>query len=113
MLVRADEIAAVGEPENAAVLRSLVPAAVTGGDVSVTWVQLHGRHRRLQTRRSTRVYYVLDGSAWFGVGRDERYEARRGDVVVIPPATPYEFEGEMTYLVINGPGYLAGDDEYA
>jgi mannose-6-phosphate isomerase-like protein (cupin superfamily) len=75
-------------------------------------VQLSGRHRRLKTRRSTRVYYVLDGSARFAIGDDEPFEARSGDAVVVPRDTPYEFDGTMTYLVINGPGYAAGDDEY-
>ena len=37
---------------------------------------------------------------------------RCGDVVVVPRDTPYAFEGEMTYLVVNGPGFVDGDDEY-
>src|SRR5205814_8956830 len=112
MLMRAGDVAEEVEAANAVVMRRLVPSAASGGDLGVTWVQLGGHHRRLKTQRSTRVYYVLAGSARFVVGDDERFEARGGDVVVISRGTPYEFEGEMTYLVINGPGYVAGDDEY-
>jgi mannose-6-phosphate isomerase-like protein (cupin superfamily) len=112
MLIRPGDVAEEVESANAVVMRALVPAVASGGDLSVTWVQLRGHHRRLRTRRSARVYYVLTGSARFVVGEDERFEARGGDVVVISRDTPYEFEGEMTYLVINGPGYVAGDDEY-
>ena len=112
MLVRPEDVARVVERDNAVVMRALVPSSSVEGDVSITWVELAGRHRRLKTLRSTRVYYVLDGEAQFVVGDDDSFVARRGDVVVIPRGTFYEFEGEMTYLVVNGPGYVDGDDEY-
>jgi mannose-6-phosphate isomerase-like protein (cupin superfamily) len=112
MLIRAADVQEVTEPENAVVMRALLPASATDGDLSVTRVELSGAHRRLKTRRSTRAYYVLAGSARFAVGDGEPFEARGGDLVVVPRDTPYDLEGEMTYLVINGPGYVAGDDEY-
>jgi mannose-6-phosphate isomerase-like protein (cupin superfamily) len=112
MLIRADDVALLVEPENAVVMRALVPSTATGGDLSLTWVELAGRHRRLRTSRSTRLYYVLDGTAQFVLGDGEPFVVRSGDVVVVPRGTPYEFEGEMAYLVVNGPGFVDGDDEY-
>jgi mannose-6-phosphate isomerase-like protein (cupin superfamily) len=112
MLIRRDEVPEVAQPEDALTLRALAPSRVTGRDLSLTWVALAGRHRRLRTRRSTRLYYVLDGSARFVLGDGEPVDAHRGDVVVIPRDTPYELAGELTYLVINSPGYVEGDDEY-
>jgi mannose-6-phosphate isomerase-like protein (cupin superfamily) len=112
MLIRPDDVQEVLEPENAVVMRALLPSSASDGDLSITSVELSGRHRRLKTRRSTRAYYVLAGLARFTVGDGEPFEARSGELVVVPRDTPYELEGEMTYLVINGPGYVAGDDEY-
>src|SRR5438045_7802075 len=103
MLIRAGDVAEEVERANAVVMRPLVPSAASGRDLSVTWVQLGGHHRRLKTQRSTRVYYVLAGSARFVVGDDERFEARGGDVVVISRGRPYESEGAMTYVAIKRP----------
>ena len=33
-------------------------------------------------------------------------------MVVVPRGTPYEFRGEITYLVVNGPAFVEGDDVY-
>ena len=111
MLVRRDDAPEIVDELDALVMRKLVRAD-HGPDISVTWVRLSGRHRRLLTRRSTRLYYVLDGSATFVVGDEPQFEARRGDVVVVARGTPYEFWGEVTYLVVNGPAFVEGDDVY-
>jgi mannose-6-phosphate isomerase-like protein (cupin superfamily) len=111
VLVRSDDAPEILDELDALVMRKLVRAE-HGPDISVTWVRLSGRHRRLLTRRSTRVYYVLDGSATFVVGDGPELEARRGDVVVVPRGTPYEFRGETTYLVVNAPAFVEGDDVY-
>jgi mannose-6-phosphate isomerase-like protein (cupin superfamily) len=102
----------VVDPHDRLVMRALVRRAEHGTGVSVTWVHLSGRHRRLRTDRSTRVYYVLDGSSSFVLGDCDSVELHRNDVVVVPRGTPYEFWGEMTYLVINAPAFVDGDDVY-
>jgi L-gulonate 3-dehydrogenase len=110
-IVRHDEAAEIAVAEDALAMRQLVTAAHEAG-MSVTWVELAGRHRRLRTERSTRVYYVLRGSATFVLGDGPRLEAKEGDAVVVPRGTSYEFEGEMTYLVLNAPAFVEGDDIY-
>ena len=35
-----------------------------------------------------------------------------GDLVFIPRDVPYELEGRLTYLVINGPAFGPGSDRY-
>lgn len=102
----------VADPLDGVVMRALVNPAEHGPDISLTWVRLDGRHRRLRTDRSTRVYYVLDGSATFALGDDPPFETYAGDVVVVPRGMPYKFEGSMTYLVVNGPAFVSGDDIY-
>lgn len=93
-------------------MRALVRSDDHGPDVSLTWVRLSGRHRRLRTERSTRIYYVLGGTATFAVGDQPQFEVRADDAVTIPRGTSYEFWGEMTYLVINAPAFMDGDDFY-
>jgi len=112
VLVSHDDSPEIAGPLDAVVMRPLVRAAVHGGDLSLTWVRLDGRHRRLRTDRSTRVYYVLEGEATFIVGDAPEFRAGEDDTVVVPAGTPYEFWGEMTYLVVNGPAFVDGDDVY-
>ena len=110
--VSRDDVPAVAAPDDGVVMRPLVRRAVHGSDVSVTWVRLEGRHRRLHTNRSTRVYFVLDGDATFVLDDGQPFAVGADDTVIVPRGVPYEFWGQMTYLVINGPAYAEGDDVY-
>jgi mannose-6-phosphate isomerase-like protein (cupin superfamily) len=112
VLISPDDEPDIAAPADDVVMRPLVRRDRHGTDVSITWVRLDGRHRRLRTDRSTRVYYILDGTATFDVGGD-RFDVRKDDVVVVPVSTPYEFWGETTYLVVNGPAFAEGDDVYS
>lgn len=112
MRIRREDVPDLVDQRDAIRMRALVRAQEHGGDLSLTWVHLSGRHRRLRTDRSTRVYYVLDGTATFVLGDGEPFAVAADDVVVVPRGTPYEFHGEMTYLVVNGPAFVEGDDVY-
>lgn len=111
-VIRPADVPVVAEPGNDVLLRALVTAAGTGGDISVTWVQLAGRHRRLRTVRSTRVYLVLAGAITMQVGTADPALVEPGQLVVVPRDTPYELSGVGSYLVVNAPGFVAGDDDY-
>ena len=111
MLVRAAERAEVEAPEDDLVLRALLGAADDAG-LSLTHVRLSGRHRPLRTLRSTRTYYILDGSADFVIGDSAPVRAAAGDVVVVPRGERYSLAGELSYLVLNAPPYVEGDDLY-
>lgn len=100
----------VDAPEDDLVMEALLRAD-DGARLSLTRVELAGRHRPLRTERSVRTYYVLEGSARFTVGGRE-LEAASGDVVVIPRGELYDLRGELTYLVLNTPPYVEGDDLY-
>ena len=112
MLIRPGEVPEIEEPSNDLVMRRLVDAETGDGDLSVTWVRLSGRHRRLRTDRSTRVYYVLDGEGRFALGDEPEATIRTGDVIVVPRGVPYALDGDLTYLVVNGPAFRSGDDVY-
>lgn len=101
----------IDEPDNDLVLRGLLAAGDSDADVSVTWVQLAGHHRRLRTDASTRLYLVVAGSGTITVAEEPR-AVTAGDLVVIPRSTPYHLDGAMTYLVLNRPAFQDGDDHY-
>jgi Mannose-6-phosphate isomerase len=111
-VIRLGDADVVAEPANALRLRTLVTFEEFGPDVSVTWVQIAGRHRRLRSERSARVYAVLSGVLTFQVGDDEPAQVSSGELIVIPRAAPYELAGTGSYLVVNAPAFVDGDDHY-
>jgi len=78
--------------------------------ISVTWVRIAGHHTKMLTRASDRVYYIISGRATFELEGESPAEVAAGDLVFIPSGTPYAFDGEMDYLVMNGPSFAMGDD---
>jgi mannose-6-phosphate isomerase-like protein (cupin superfamily) len=78
--------------------------------ISVTWVRIWGRHERVVNSSCDRVYYIISGSGRFQVGDAPAGSAEAGDFVFIPRDTSYEFEGSMTYIVMNGPAFTPGSD---
>jgi quercetin dioxygenase-like cupin family protein len=100
------------EPANGLRLQELVTAAEHGTDVSVTWVHIAGRHHRLKSARSSRIYVLLSGVLTAQVGDKPAERMCAGDVALVPRDTPYELAGTATYLVINAPAFVPGDDEY-
>ena len=79
--------------------------------ISLTWVTLFGRHEKVVNTISDRVYYIVDGEADFENGDNEKDSVTGGDVVLIPKDVPYVFEGHMTYVVMNSPGYVPDSDK--
>jgi mannose-6-phosphate isomerase-like protein (cupin superfamily) len=110
-VARADPDALLTEPDNHLQLAALVAGEDCGGQISVTWVRIDGRHRRLRTRRCTRVYVVLDGALEIE-DADGAVAVAAGEVATIPRGAAYTLEGTATYLVINAPAFVDGDDEY-
>ena len=83
-----------------------------GAGISMTWIRLKGRHRRIVCHESDRVYYILAGTADFRLGDGPGQKTVAGDSVFIPRGTPYDFNGEIDYLVMNGPAFLPDSDVY-
>ncbi len=54
--------------------------------------------------------FVVEGDAIVKVGEEPPAHVSAGDFVLIPKGTPYEFKGNLTYLVINSPAYREGSD---
>ncbi|WP_230487060.1 DUF885 family protein [Nocardioides anomalus] len=111
--VEALSVPLVSEPENSLLAEPLTTADETAGDVSLTRVTIDGRHRPVRTDASTRVYYVLEGSLTLRVDGDaEGVRLPAGSRHVVPRGATYELAGRAVYLVVNGPGFREGDDQY-
>ena len=113
MLIRLDEVPDIEAPDNDLVMKHAINRDRHSRDLSVTWVNIDGRHRRLASTAGDRVYYVIEGEGRFQVGDGAPWvTAATGDLVLIPRDVPYELEGRLTYLVINGPAFGPGSDRY-
>jgi len=110
--VKPENIELIREDSNNLSFRQLTNANSHGPDVSLTWVEINGAHRSLVTNKSTRVYYLLEGSFVFKVFPKNQILACAGDIIVIPRSQEYSFLGSGKYLVINGPAFQEGDDIY-
>ena len=113
MLIRLDEVPDIEVPDNDLVMKHAINRDRHSRDLSVTWVRINGRHKRLESTTGDRVYYVVEGEGRFQVGDNAPWvTAATGDMVLIPKDVPYELEGDLTYLVINGPAFGPGSDRY-
>jgi len=111
-VIRPGELALEREADNPISFRRIIRRDRHGAAISMTWIRLKGRHRRLVCHETDRVYYILTGSAEFRLGDAAAEKAVAGDSVFIPRGTPYDFAGEMDYLVMNGPAFLPDSDVY-
>jgi len=111
-VIRPGDLPLESEAENPISFRRIIRRDRHGAGISMTWIRLKGRHRRIVCHESDRVYYILAGSADFRLGVAPVQKTGAGDSVFIPAGTPYDFDGEIDYLVMNGPAFLPGSDVY-
>ena len=78
--------------------------------LSLTYIKIFGRLRRIRCDESDRAMFVVQGDAIVKVGDEEPEHVTAGDFVLIPKGTPYEFKGNLTYVVVNSPAYREGSD---
>ena len=84
--------------------------SVNTDSLSLTYIRIFGRLRRIRCDESDRAMFVVQGDAIVKVGDEEPAHVTAGDFVLIPRGTPYEFKGNLTYVVVNSPAYREGSD---
>jgi mannose-6-phosphate isomerase-like protein (cupin superfamily) len=57
-----------------------------------------------KTIKYGRIYYVLEGSGTFTLNRQQSPVAK-GEIIVIPKKTEYDFEGNLTVFPVSLPAY--------
>ena len=111
MVIHLQDVAEESQPERSLVLRRVITTEAHSPAISITWVSIAGHHDRVVNHESDRVYYVIEGTGSFQVGDGAPIEpVAAGDFIFISRGTSYEFEGDMRYLVMNGPAFRAGAD---
>ena len=111
MIIRPKDLPETLQEPRPLALKRVVNIDEHTDQISVTWARLWGHHDRVVNRISDRVYYIIEGSARFQVGDNTPVEdVTAGDFVFIAKDVPYEFEGEMLYVVMNGPAYRTASD---
>ncbi len=111
MIIHPEDVPEVDQDPRPLGLKRVINIEEHSTELSVTWVRLWGHHDRVVNRISDRAYYIIEGEARFQVGDDAPIEAANaGDFVFIPRDVPYEFEGTMRYVVMNGPAYRTDSD---
>ncbi len=110
MIIHPDDMPETAQEPRPLVLKRLVNVDEHSEKISVTWVRIWGHHDRVVNDASDRVYYIASGSGRFQVGDGAPEAVTEGDIVLIDAGTPYELEGEMTYLVMNGPAFATNSD---
>ena len=111
MIIHATELPETPQDPRPLVLKRVINIDEHTSQISVTWSRIWGHHDRVVNETSDRVYYVIGGSARFQVGDGNVEPVSAGDFVFIPHGVGYEFEGEMEYIVMNGPAFRTGSDK--
>ena len=77
-------------------------------DVGLSYQKLHMRGPKTGAYLNKvchEVYFIIDGSATFGVG-DKTYKVNAKDVVVVEPGVPHYIETTgLTYITITRPDW--------
>lgn len=72
---------------------------------SASILKVSGPHGPASSNVNDRIYFVLSGSGWFEVSGD-RFDVRKGELVMVPRSTPYDFgSAAMELLLIDTPAY--------
>lgn len=110
MLIRVEDVPEIREEGYPLVMKKVIHRDAHSKDISITWVEIWGHHQRMVCDVSDRPYYIIEGTGVFQLGEDEPFPVSGGDLIFVPRGVPYEFSGQMTYLVMNGPAFLPGSD---
>ena len=69
--------------------------------------RIETRHGLIKNMASDRIYLVLEGQGRFTVAGDA-FDVAKGDVVLVPRDTPYDYEGQLKLFLVHSP---ANNDE--
>ncbi len=111
MIIRPNDTPEAAQDGRPLTLKRVINIDEHSSDISVTWVDIWGHHDRVVNDISDRVYYIIEGDGRFQVGDGPPIEpVTAGDFVFIAKGVPYEFDGHMRYVVMNGPAYRTASD---
>jgi ethanolamine utilization protein EutQ (cupin superfamily) len=63
-----------------------------------------GKHGRVKSLVSDRVYFVVEGKGRFTIN-GKTIPVEKTDVVIVPKNTPYDYEGRMKLFLVHTPAF--------
>ncbi len=111
MIIKIKDFPEIREEGYPLVMKKVIDGDQHSKDLSITWVDIKGHHKKMVCDISDRAYYIIEGDGEFTVGDDAPGRVTTGDYVFVPRGVPYVFDGHMSYLVINGPAFVPGSDQ--
>ena len=76
-------------------------------NASAAYFEVTGRHGKIKTTHSDRIYYILDGKGEFIIN-DEVLSVTKTDVIIVPKDTPYDYRaigGVMKLYLVHSPAF--------
>ena len=81
-------------------------------ELSIALGTVAGIHPESRSSRSTRAYYITQGSGVVSVA-GVQYEVTAGDAVLIPCGAVHSIQGHLTYVLVNAPAYDPSQEQRA
>lgn len=63
-----------------------------------------GKHPRMKSINSDRLYFVLKGVGKFIIN-NKPVSVKQNNVIIIPKNTPYSYEGQMKCFLVHSPAF--------
>lgn len=69
----------------------------------------HGHDEELLNTTSTFTYYIVEGNGAFVIS-GVSHQVSAGNVVIIPPNTPFYYKGNLKQILVTTPQWKEGTD---
>ena len=76
-------------------------------NASAAYFEISGKHGKVKTTKSDRVYYVLEGGGEF-IANNQVIKVEKTDVIIIPKNTAYDYksiDGTLKLFLVHCPAY--------
>ncbi len=76
-------------------------------NASGIYFEVTGRHGKIKTSLSDRVYFVIEGQGEFIID-EQRHPVKDKDMIIIPKNTPYDYkavEGMLKLFLVHTPAF--------
>lgn len=76
-------------------------------NASSAYIEVTGRHGKVRSEKSDRIYLILEGEGEFVVN-EEVVPVKKMDVVIVPKNTPYDYravKGTMKLFFVHVPAF--------
>ncbi|OIN89542.1 hypothetical protein AUJ59_01265 [Candidatus Beckwithbacteria bacterium CG1_02_47_37] len=72
--------------------------------MSAAWFECNGKHPKMKSFNSDRLYFILQGKGEFIVN-NQSVTVKQKEVIIIPKNTPYNYKGKFTCFLVHCPAF--------